>query len=89
MKTNSIKAIIFRLTESQFLSYNLTRSSKLDQSGLQEVIQLMRSAAAEYTYDIYIIRDHDLRRTKGSSGSAVTMLDAITNYNVYGSLRAK
>jgi glycoprotein endo-alpha-1,2-mannosidase len=52
---------------------------------LQEVIERMRSAAAEYSYDIYIIGDHAFQKPKAKSASAVAMLDAITNYDVYGS----
>jgi glycoprotein endo-alpha-1,2-mannosidase len=56
---------------------------------LQEVIQMMRSAAAEYSYDIYIIGDHAFRKPKVNSSSAVALLDAITNYDVYGSFPKK
>jgi glycoprotein endo-alpha-1,2-mannosidase len=50
---------------------------------------LMRSAAAECAYDIYIIGDHAFKKPKVNSGSAVAMLDAITNYNPYGSFSKK
>jgi glycoprotein endo-alpha-1,2-mannosidase len=56
---------------------------------LQEVVQLMRAAAAACSYSIYIIGDHAFQKPKAKSASAVAMLDAITNYDVYGSFPQK
>jgi glycoprotein endo-alpha-1,2-mannosidase len=78
----------FRIHGKPVLVFYLTRV--LEREGvLKQVVQLMRSAAAEYSYDIYIIGDHAFRKPKVNSASAVAMLDAITNYDVYGSFPKK
>jgi glycoprotein endo-alpha-1,2-mannosidase len=78
----------FQINGKPVLVVYLTRV--LEHEGvLEQVVQLMRSTAAEYSYDIYIIGDHAFQTPKVNSASAVTMLDAITNYDVYGSFPKK
>jgi glycoprotein endo-alpha-1,2-mannosidase len=82
----------FQIDEKPVLVVNLTR--KLEREGvLVQLIQLMRSTAAEYSYDIYIIGDYAFGRPRGDGDidrdPGLEMLDAITNYDVYGSFREK
>jgi glycoprotein endo-alpha-1,2-mannosidase len=82
----------FQIDEKLVLVVNLTR--KLEREGvLAQLIQLMRSTAAEYSYDIYIIGDYAFGRPRGDGhidrDPGLEMLDAITNYDIYGSFREK
>jgi glycoprotein endo-alpha-1,2-mannosidase len=78
----------FRIDGRPVLVVYLTRL--LEHEGvIQEVVQLMRSTAADYSYELYIIGDHAFQKPKVNSASAVALLDAITNYDVYGSFREK
>jgi len=62
----------------------------LDKSGiLQDVITLMRKGAAEAGFDdIYIVGDHAFGKPpKDECVPAFNLLDAVTNYDVFGSMQ--
>jgi glycoprotein endo-alpha-1,2-mannosidase len=82
----------FQIDENPVLVVNLTR--KLERDGvLVQLIQLMRSTAADYSYELYIIGDYAFGRPRGDGDidpdPGLEMLDAITNYDIYGSFREK
>jgi glycoprotein endo-alpha-1,2-mannosidase len=82
----------FQIDENPVLVVNLTR--KLERDGvLVQLIQLMRSTAADYSYELYIIGDYASGRPRGDGDidpdPGLEMLDAITNYDIYGSFREK
>lgn len=55
---------------------------------LGEVVEAMRAAAAQTGHELYIIGDEVFGQPPSSS-SALGLLDAVTNYDVYGSMGAK
>jgi len=66
----------------------LTRvmSKEEDFSIIQNFISLMRTAALDDGYDIYIIADEIFRRAPDEPRQAFDLYDAITGYDVYGSM---
>ena len=54
---------------------------------LAEAVTRMRGAASEAGYDLYIVGDQAFGQP--SNPSALRLLDAVTNYDVYGSVGAK
>jgi glycoprotein endo-alpha-1,2-mannosidase len=81
----------FRLDGKPVLFVYLTR--KLDASGtLPDVLELMRQAATDAGCgDIYIVGDHVFQGPPETEEfyPPFTMLDAVTNYDVYGSMGGK
>jgi hypothetical protein len=65
-----------------YLTRVLSRNGMLD-----EVVTLMRSAATAAGHDLYIVGDQVFGQPTNSS--ALALLDAVTNYDVYGSMGAK
>ncbi len=65
-----------------YLTRVLSRNGMLD-----EVVALMRSAAKKAGHDLYIIGDQVFGQPTNSS--ALALLDAVTNYDVYGSMGAQ
>ena len=55
---------------------------------LGEVVQVMRASARKAGYDIWIVGDQVFGAPPNSS-EAIGLLDAVTNYDVYGSMGAK
>jgi len=55
---------------------------------LQSSLETMRTAAAGKGYSLYIVGDQVFGRPPGVPGD-IALLDAITNYDVYGSMGAK
>ena len=55
-----------------------------DRGSLDQAVADMREAAASEGHDLYIIGDHTFGPARQDSGLGV--LDAVTNYDVYGSL---
>jgi len=55
---------------------------------LEETLELMRDAAADAGFDLYVVGDHVFGQPP-SSTDQIALLDAITNYDVYGSSGAK
>jgi hypothetical protein len=55
---------------------------------LDEVIEKMRTAATEEGYNIYIVGDHAFQHPPDSDpvDPPISILDAITNYDVFGSM---
>eukprot|EP00542_Grammatophora_oceanica_P014809 CAMPEP_0194028300 /NCGR_PEP_ID=MMETSP0009_2-20130614/2309_1 /TAXON_ID=210454 /ORGANISM="Grammatophora oceanica, Strain CCMP 410" /LENGTH=831 /DNA_ID=CAMNT_0038667649 /DNA_START=26 /DNA_END=2521 /DNA_ORIENTATION=+ len=73
------------------LAMYLTRLVELWGGGLlEEIVLLMRSTAAEYGYNIYIMGDHAFKEPKrGNDIVGLKVLDAVFNYDVYGSIPNK
>ncbi|MEX0986094.1 MAG: glycoside hydrolase family 99-like domain-containing protein [Bacteroidales bacterium] len=55
---------------------------------LEETVNIMRAAAGDSGFDIYIVGDHVFGKPP-SSTDQIVLLDAITNYDVYGSSGAR
>jgi len=55
---------------------------------LEETMELMRDAAADAGFDLYVVGDHVFNQPPASTDQ-IALLDAITNYDVYGSSGAK
>ena len=55
---------------------------------LAETIALMRAAASQAGYELYIVGDQVFGRPPSGS-SAIGLLDAVTNYDVYGSMGSR
>jgi len=55
---------------------------------LGDMVAIMRAAAKEAGHDIYIVGDEVFGQPPASS-EAMVLLDAVTNYDVYGSVGAK
>jgi glycoprotein endo-alpha-1,2-mannosidase len=55
---------------------------------LEETLELMRDAAADAGFDLYVVGDHVFGQPP-SSTDQIALLDAVTNYDVYGSSGAK
>lgn len=51
---------------------------------LEETLELMRDAAGDAGFDLYVVGDHVFGQPP-SSTDQIALLDAITNYDVYGS----
>jgi hypothetical protein len=66
-----------------YLTRVLSREGVLD-----ETLNLMRGAAAAKGFDVYIVGDQVFGQPP-SSTTAIALLDAITNYDVYGSSGGK
>ena len=55
---------------------------------LHNVTDIMRSTAAEYGHDLYIIGDFCFGKAREHKFSGMEYLDAITNYDAYGSIKS-
>lgn len=79
----------FRIQGRPVIAVYLTRV--LERLGLlQETIEIMRFAARDKGYNIYIIGDHAFARPKGENSTAsLKLLDAVTSYDVYGAMPNK
>lgn len=55
---------------------------------LEETMELMRDAAADAGFDLYVVGDQVFNQPPASTDQ-IALLDAITNYDVYGSSGAK
>lgn len=61
----------------------------LDKEGLlQNATMAMRSAAAELGHDVYIIGDYCFGRANSFKIPGMQYLDAVTNFDAYGAIRA-
>jgi len=74
----------YYINERPVLVIYLTRY--LEQNLLTEFILLMRTAGAKRGYNFFLIGDHAFGVPPTSRLSAFDYLDAVTNYDVYGSL---
>lgn len=55
---------------------------------LQNATEIMRSSAAQQGHDIYIIGDYNFGTLKDFKKAGMEYLDAVTNFDAYGSMRA-
>ncbi len=73
----------FRIDDRPVLFIYLTRG--MDPKGiLPETIEIMRAEAKAAGFDIYIVGDHVFGRPPSAPGN-MALMDAVTNYDVYGS----
>jgi glycoprotein endo-alpha-1,2-mannosidase len=82
----------YRIGDRPVLFVYLTR--KMEQIGnIEEVILLMRSVADFWGHNIYIVGDHAFGspppQSKDETFLPFLYLDAVTNYDVYGSMSAR
>ena len=75
-----------RINDRPVLFVYLTRV--LSRNGLLDtVVSMMRSAAKDAGFDLFIVGDQVFGHTPSNS-SALALLDGVTNYDVYGSMGA-
>jgi glycoprotein endo-alpha-1,2-mannosidase len=75
----------FKIDERPVLFIYLTRAMH-SRGILAETVRIMREQAELLGHDIYIVGDHAFNRpTNSGQVEAMALLDAVTNYDVYGS----